>query len=135
MSFSWGDIDESQTRPNHLQVMKTTTLTNADCRNRLAATGREIFDHNVCTFTRVRLFTGNRMSLLKISSFLFRMVKEHVPETMAARLSVVKTFKLASILGARLPAVLVFLMVKKEYMNNSLMLKFLLYRLHTCRKL
>jgi Trypsin len=51
----WGHTNQQQNRPNHLQVVQVSTITNADCRNRLAVRGEEgfVFDHKICTFTRV----------------------------------------------------------------------------------
>lgn len=98
--------------PNHLQVMQTSTLTNADCRNRLAVIGGEglIFDHKMCTFTRVRYTKTLRH--MKFNYFTLRLAKEHALAMMAVRLSLVKTLKLAFIPGTCFHAVLAFLMVK-----------------------
>jgi hypothetical protein len=35
-----------------LQLIRVTTLTNADCRNRLASTDLTVFDHSICAFSR-----------------------------------------------------------------------------------
>jgi hypothetical protein len=38
--------------PNNLQVLPTTTLTNADCRARHTNSAEFVLDHKICTFTR-----------------------------------------------------------------------------------
>lgn len=52
----WGGIDprEPIVSPNNLQVLPTTTLTNFDCQSRVPLELRDfIFDHKICTFTRI----------------------------------------------------------------------------------
>ncbi|CRL06219.1 CLUMA_CG018891, isoform A [Clunio marinus] len=51
----WGHTNQQGARPNHLQVVTLSTITNADCINRLAVRGEERFVVNtkICTFTRV----------------------------------------------------------------------------------
>jgi len=42
--------------PNQLQILTTTTLTNADCRSRHTANNAGfVFDHKICTFRQVNI--------------------------------------------------------------------------------
>lgn len=119
INYSWGHTNQQQNRPNHLQVVQLTTITNADCRNRLAVRGEEgfVFDHKICTFTRVRpikvLITGQ---LDKIFYFKHRLVKEVVQGIQAVRLSLVETIKLAFYHGVLRLAALVSLMVTIRFL-------------------
>ncbi|CRK91499.1 CLUMA_CG005165, isoform A [Clunio marinus] len=38
--------------PDNLQWLRTTTLTNSDCRERLGESAGFVFDHKICTLTR-----------------------------------------------------------------------------------
>ena len=49
----WGQTSNPGSLANTLQWATLTTITNADCRSRLAATNAaRVFDTNICTFTR-----------------------------------------------------------------------------------
>jgi hypothetical protein len=43
---------ENPINSNILQFIRVTTLTNADCRNRLTSTDLTVFDHSICAFSR-----------------------------------------------------------------------------------
>lgn len=50
----WGTTSEPGSVPNHLQWIQLRTLTNAECRSaHSAANAALVFDHKICTFTRV----------------------------------------------------------------------------------
>lgn len=58
--IGWGRLAHNGPLPDKLQYLETTTLTNADCKSRFGNTNvPPIFDHKICTLTRVGEGTCN----------------------------------------------------------------------------